>query len=265
MQDHTLIKPMGKRRFSASESDWIFLFPEVPGRLKTLEEEEGYQLVIFTNQNGLERKKGSEAGLEAERLFRCKIEEFYHRLQCTSLILIAATQHNIYRKPRTGMWDHLLGILGKSSVKLDKAECFFVGDAAGRPHAWREGASKDFASTDRKFALNLGITFWTPEEFFLRQPPAPYQLGFDPKADVPSDGGPLIAAEVPELVVLVGLPASGKTWLYEKHFRPHGYAWINQDVLKTRPQCLKALKVALEKGESAVIGINTSKFSNSSS
>lgn len=37
----------------------------------------------------------------------------------------------------------------------DKKDSYFVGDAAGR--------ADDFASTDRKFALNVGIQFYTPE------------------------------------------------------------------------------------------------------
>lgn len=37
----------------------------------------------------------------------------------------------------------------------DKATSFYVGDAAGRPN--------DFASTDRKFALNVELPFHTPE------------------------------------------------------------------------------------------------------
>lgn len=37
----------------------------------------------------------------------------------------------------------------------DKKAAFFVGDAAGR--------ADDFASTDRKWAINVGIQFHTPE------------------------------------------------------------------------------------------------------
>lgn len=37
----------------------------------------------------------------------------------------------------------------------DKDRSFFVGDAAGR--------KGDFAGTDRKWALNVGIKFYTPE------------------------------------------------------------------------------------------------------
>jgi bifunctional polynucleotide phosphatase/kinase len=50
----------------------------------------------------------------------------------------------------------LLGsIFASSSSKKDKKDSYFVGDAAGR--------ADDFASTDRKFALNAGIQFYTPE------------------------------------------------------------------------------------------------------
>jgi len=51
-----------------------------------------------------------------------------------------------------------------SSVKIfppqDKTASFFVGDAAGRQYA---GHRNDFSSTDRKWALNIGIPFFTPE------------------------------------------------------------------------------------------------------
>jgi bifunctional polynucleotide phosphatase/kinase len=69
----------------------------------------------------------------------------------------------------------------------DKKDSYFVGDAAGR--------ADDFASTDRKFALNFGIQFYTPEvrlsiirmewetlsraisqEYFLKISPAPFTL-----------------------------------------------------------------------------------------
>jgi len=67
----------------------------------------------------------------------------------------------------------------------DKSTSFFVGDAAGRQYTKGKG---DFSSTDRKWAQNIGITFYTPEvdifrdqnfcrelklyqEYFLKLPP----------------------------------------------------------------------------------------------
>jgi len=38
---------------------------------------------------------------------------------------------------------------------VDMAESYFVGDAAGRPN--------DHSGTDRKWAMNAGLKFYTPE------------------------------------------------------------------------------------------------------
>ena len=43
--------------------------------------------------------------------------------------------------------------------------CLYVGDAAGRP---KEGPrKKDFSAGDLKLAINVGVPFQTPEQFFL--------------------------------------------------------------------------------------------------
>lgn len=44
-------------------------------------------------------------------------------------------------------------------------ESFYCGDAAGRPAKGKR--KKDFSDTDRKFAINIGIKFYTPEMYFL--------------------------------------------------------------------------------------------------
>ena len=44
---------------------------------------------------------------------------------------------------------------------------FYCGDAAGRPKTATR--PKDFSDSDIKFALNVGLTFKTPEELFLGQ------------------------------------------------------------------------------------------------
>lgn len=50
-------------------------------------------------------------------------------------------------------------------VEIDMKESMYVGDAAGRPA--QGSKKKDFSTSDRLFALNLGIPFFTPEEHFL--------------------------------------------------------------------------------------------------
>lgn len=50
--------------------------------------------------------------------------------------------------------------------EIDLADSFYCGDAAGRPLGWAPKKKKDFSSSDRLFAMNIGIKFVTPEEHF---------------------------------------------------------------------------------------------------
>ena len=62
--------------------------------------------------------------------------------------IYAATEKDIYRKPRTGMWAELLDDNDLSTPgSVDLENSFFVGDAGGRPAAI--GVAKDFSCSDR--------------------------------------------------------------------------------------------------------------------
>ena len=58
-------------------------------------------------------------------------------------------------------------VISDVNYRCDYKTSFFVGDAAGRPANPMTGKAKDFKCTDRLFAINAGLTFYTPEEFFL--------------------------------------------------------------------------------------------------
>lgn len=57
-----------------------------------------------------------------------------------------------------------------------------------------------------------------------------------------------------EVVLFIGYPCLGKSSFFRGHFEPAGYTHINQDILKTRDKCVKALQEALKAGQSCVIG-----------
>lgn len=47
----------------------------------------------------------------------------------------------------------------------------------------------------RNFAANVGLTFHTPEEFFLKEDPRLYEQSFDPTKYISQDARDEIAAE----------------------------------------------------------------------
>jgi bifunctional polynucleotide phosphatase/kinase len=49
-----------------------------------------------------------------------------------------------------------------------------------------------------------------------------------------------------EVIICVGMPASGKSSFTKKIFEPNGYVRVNQDTLKTKEKCVKACQVALD-------------------
>ncbi|KAJ1967964.1 DNA kinase/phosphatase Pnk1 [Dispira parvispora] len=258
--DHTLIRVQGNHTFAKHADDWQFVYKCVPRRLRELHDS-GYKVVIFTNQGGLRRSfdKGNHKAFNKYRIFSEKIEKVAKAIQ-VPFQLLAATDYDLYRKPRGAMWRFFEQYLN-NRVILDLGSSYYVGDAAGRPGDWQSGKPKDFSDTDRKFSVNLNIKFFTPEEYFLDEPAAPFSYGdFVPhtfplsETDQKDTTKQIVKpADSTELVLLVGCPASGKTTLVKNIFIPAGYVHINQDTLKTRTKCLAVCREALTKRQSVVV------------
>ncbi|KAF3208830.1 hypothetical protein TWF106_011318 [Orbilia oligospora] len=166
--DSNLISTKSGKTFARDGEDWKWWHPTVPSKLRKMFEE-GYRLVIFTNQNGL-KASGSKADDKLKE-WKKKINYIVTALNLP-IHVYAATETDSYRKPRTGMFEHYLSELGADAPLIDMDSSVFVGDAAGR--------KGDFSAGDRKFAENLGLKFLTPEELFLNEEPRPYELDLDP-------------------------------------------------------------------------------------
>ena len=55
------------------------------------------------------------------------------------------------------------------------------------------------------------------------------------------------------MVILVGPPASGKSFISKHYFVPKGYERINRDTLQTQQRCKQRTKEALREGKSVII------------
>lgn len=248
--DGTIITTQSGKTFPTHPGDWRILYPEIPGRLKKLHED-GYKIVFFTNQLGVSKGKTSIDDLKT------KFSSVLDKLGVPAQILIS-TGGGIYRKPARGMWDFMCR-KANDSVRVDIDESLYVGDAAGRPEKWAAKRKKDFSCSDRLFALNVGVKFYTPEEFFMLQKAAPFNMPeFDPRAidtsapllDPPSAS---ITSKSQEVVLLVGFPACGKSFFSQTYLVPKGYVHVNRDTLGTWKKCVDMCAKSLRQGQSVVI------------
>ncbi|XP_028392053.1 bifunctional polynucleotide phosphatase/kinase-like isoform X2 [Dendronephthya gigantea] len=252
--DGTIITTQSGRVFPTGPEDWRIKYPQIPSKIQLLHKD-GFKIVIFTNQGPI-----SKGRLKKED-FRRKIEKILLKLQ-VPVQVFAATSKDIYRKPMTGMWRYLVE-KENHGFPVDLSLSFYVGDGAGRPVNWAPKTKKDFACSDRTFAKNVGIPFHTPEEFFLNKKPAPFSWPeFNPMAieeNLPlfSPTTAKLIADEPEVIIMVGYPASGKTTFVKKHILPHGYIHVNRDTVGSWQKCVAMCDAELTRKKSVVVD-NTS-------
>lgn len=256
--DGTLITTKSGAKFAKNKDDWKFLYPCVAEALRR-EYESGALIAIISNQNGLAKGHTTmteliEKAIAISNTIGVPMDIFF------------AFENDIYRKPRIGSFNFFLNNRIGGSINLDDAghlgqhnyeatrdpnvlaNCLYVGDAAGRvKHGTRK---KDFSASDYKMAINAGIRFETPEEFFLnsKQPlhcsvtlrdlgPSWNDIVRDNERISPAmkDLQSENDINIPEIILLVGPPACGKSSLARKLNRTH--VRINQDILKTKKAC----------------------------
>ena len=247
--DGTIITTKSGRKFPVDVDDWKVQFSVIPGRLQKLVRED-YKIVFFTNQLGIKKNK------PPVNEFQSKIESLVDILDIPVTVL-AACESDINRKPCIGMWNHFCQY-HNGGTEVHNVDSFYVGDAAGRVENWAPKMKKDFSCSDRKFAANISIPFYTPEEFFLNSSKARFTWGdfqpmeIDPITLLePEDAN--IAESSQEVILFVGPPASGKTTFYQKNLQPQGYIHINRDTLGSWQKCVAECEKAIELKKSVVI------------
>ncbi|KAL4944251.1 hypothetical protein BDV06DRAFT_187943 [Aspergillus oleicola] len=247
--DSTLVSTASGNRFARNSADWKWWHESVPSKLQKLNSD-GYYVTIISNQKAISLKKDKK-GDDSKSLtnFKDRVSAVMKKLDIP-LSVYAATEGGDYRKPRAGMWREFLDDHDFDVEGIDAAESVFVGDAAGRPN--------DHSAVDRGFAANAGLPFKTPEEFFLDAAPEPVMESFNPSLyiqhDAVDDATPPFSRKSPlELVIFCGSPAAGKSTFYWEYLKPLGYERVNQDILKTRPKCIKVAKEHLTAKRSVAI------------
>lgn len=202
--DWTLVNPKDGKTFPTSIDDWTWMYPSIPEKIKEYYEK-GYMIVIFTNQS---------------KEWKCEqIKMVMEELKIPLFIVISRKKDDY--KPNPILFDMLVG-----DNKINKGESFFVGDALGR--------KTDFSDSDKKFAENIGIKCYSPEEEFVDK---------EEEFDIPE----IPLSSKPEIIIMVGYPGSGKSTISNNISKNKNYINISGDIYKTSSKMRKAaLKHILE-------------------
>lgn len=235
--DHTLIKPKGKRKLPKDSSDYEY-FSGMIHLLNKLSND-GFTIVIFSNQSG---SKYNDVIIKMKNIIT---DLLFKNIKINVFI---ASKDDYYRKPHTGMFDLLLKLYNINTAYL--TEVFYCGDAAGRP--------KDFACSDYAFAYNLSlkynneikseIKFYVPEELYDNKSEKIIPKCFDNSINYVNDyykfiddnSNFLSEIKLPkpndfqEIIIMSGLPGSGKSQLARDIYKNKKYIIVSKDEYKTR-------------------------------
>ncbi|KAF7030542.1 hypothetical protein CFC21_042063 [Triticum aestivum] len=140
---------------------WSLQHKSIPDKLQSLYND-GYKLVIFTNESNIERWKNKRQQAVDSKVGR--LDNFIECVKVPIQVFIACgtgkgkgTPDDLFRKPNSGMW-WLMAEHFNSGIAIDMDQSFYVGDAAGREN--------DHSDADIEFAKAIGLKFHVPEEFF---------------------------------------------------------------------------------------------------
>ena len=123
-------------------------------------------------------------------------------------------------------------------------------------HSTADAARTALDAVDAEFAAQCGIKFYRLDHYFLGQrlDPPP-----EPPPEPPPPPGPSILPTILETsapceaLLLVGPPGAGKSTFAKRWLVPHGYIYINQDLLGSRDRCVDAAHAALTRGQRCVV------------
>jgi bifunctional polynucleotide phosphatase/kinase len=75
--DSTIIKTKSGKKFPTNRNDWDWLYPQVPEVLKKMSLD-GYKLVIFTNQAGIQKGKQKASDVQGKITDICQKVTVYN-------------------------------------------------------------------------------------------------------------------------------------------------------------------------------------------
>ena len=227
--DHTLITPNGNHVFPKALNDWKWKNDAIVPKLKDMYNK-GYEIVIVSNQK---KMSGDDVKTKATMI--------YDNLKLP-FVFISGHSDMYYRKPQLGLWDLLIEYIFKDAKNIDMPSSVFIGDS----------------EADLYFARNTNIKFIHTDSFFLGIKDTKFAKIEDAEHPLTKwvsntvHNLPPLQASTKHLVVMVGSPASGKSY-YSKELEKKGFIRINKDSMKTDKIAENAFNNGIKEGRSIVI------------
>jgi DNA 3'-phosphatase len=226
--DHTLITPKGKHVFPKSLDDWKWKNEAIVPKLKDMYNM-GYEIVIVSNQ----KKMTSEE-------VKAKTKMIYDDLQLP-FVFISGHSDLYYRKPQLGLLEVLIEYIFKDRSNIDSSSVF-LGDSIA----------------DLYFARNINIKFQHTDLFFLGTPNKEFAKKEEMEHPLTewmaksAQSLPTFKSSLKHLVIMVGSPASGKSY-YSQDLERKGFLRINKDIMKVDKIIQKAFDNGIRDGQNIVI------------
>lgn len=227
--DLTLIKTRSGELFSRRTDDWEWVGENVVPTLKKLSST--HLIVVITNS-----------------IKPSRVEQFKNIIMELDLpIILAMARYKENKKPSKRMFAAVEKVLKAEGVILEKAGSFYCGDAigapiasakSGGPTAGAKSGEVNEGNEDVVFAKAIKVAFKSPTTVF---------------GGIKAANSVTYKTDGQELILLIGYPGSGKTTFLEQYPPPPSYVIVHRDDYITQPKTLKATKLALESGKSAIV------------
>jgi len=213
--------------------------------------DDGYKLVIFSNQGAI---RGALQGKKATKV-KALLEWVAHTIGRPLHVVMSTNKkdENNFHKPSPNMWNVAEKVCNNGE-EFDVTQSFFVGDSVG-------GDDDAQGGVDIAFAKNVGVKFYTPQEYFgqsnkqLRERAQNVGDFEEPSVEVLETRAALVSGYLkgPILLILCGVQGSGKSTFCEKLLKDNSDRWVHlaQDTInggksgkreKVEEEATKALK-----------------------
>lgn len=241
--DYTLIKTKSGKKFPTNKNDWEILYPSIIEKMSKISKLSDSLIGVVSNQKGLKSEEQKNDWVD-------KIKQINKVIKID--FVFASLSDDRFRKPLPGSFElvkeKFIGIDWDNLIERKKI--FYIGDAFGRKN--------DFSDTDVKYAINNNLRFKTPEIFFntnkeegktgsITYPTINY-FTLDAQSRLFDELDQIIRTKKKILIITIGLPASGKSFLRKELIKRHPqFYYSNNDDINDKVQSqMLVRKISLE-------------------